>query len=326
MKVNWGILGVANISEKLVQSIQDSTEGVVKAVASRNKEKAKKFAERHGIEKYYGNYDDLLKDKEVSAIYNPLPNHLHKEWTIKAAAQKKHVLCEKPFALTSEEAKEIFEICKENESIVMEAFMYRFDPKISKLKELLKQGTIGEIKYIDFNFSHPIEEEFKKKDNYRLRKNEGGGALYDLGVYGISLSNYLLESKVNRILYSKAIKQNKEDIDRTIFLKILYNGNIICDVTASFQFSGNYVILSGTKGIIEVTNIISQDEGELRIKKSWEKNIVKEKFEGENSYKLMINHFNDCILNNNELEITREQTIGVLEVVEKVFHSMERII
>ena len=166
MKVKWGILGVANIAAALIKAIQESDEGDVLAISSRNLEKAIKCALEIQIPKYYGSYQELLEDPEITAIYIPLPNHLHKEWSIQAAKHQKHILCEKPFVLSTKEAQEVFKTCKENRVRVMEAFMYRFDPKIERIKRIIQEKKIGTIKYLDFNFSHTLEKIFDERNDY----------------------------------------------------------------------------------------------------------------------------------------------------------------
>ena len=323
--MKWGILGVANITNKLIPAIKESKTGKLIAISSRDINKAKKHAEDYNIPKYYGNYQDLIHDPEIMAIYIPLPNHLHKEWTLEAANHQKHVLCEKPFAVTSQDAADMFDSSQKHGCKIMEAFMYRFDPKVEKIKKLIKDKTLGEIKYIDFNFSHPLEKRLAEKNDYRLEKEFGGGALYDLGVYGINLTNYLLEETPKRLLDCKVIKNDEKDIDRTTFAKLLYPNNIVATITVSFQFYSNYLQIAGTTGALEVSNIISQNEGELRIKKYKEERILSERLSPFSSYKAMIDHFNDCILNDKQTEITTEQTLRTLRIVEKLLERMKMI-
>ena len=170
MSVLWGILGTANIAKKIIPAIQESNEGNVYAIASRNLERAKKFSKDFNIDTFYGNYNQLLENDDIAAIYIPLPNNLHLTWALEAAKHGKHILCEKPFALNKEEAEKMFKAGSENNIIMMEAFMYRFDPKIERIKQILKDGIIGELKNINFNFSHRLEEIFTESKNYRMNR------------------------------------------------------------------------------------------------------------------------------------------------------------
>lgn len=322
MGIAYGILSTAAIADKVIRSIQESKEGKVVAVASRDKKKAENFAKIYGIPKFYGSYDSLLQDDEIDVIYNPLPNHLHKEWTIKSVNHGKHVLCEKPFALTVTEAVKMFEAGNQQQVNIMEAFMYRFDPRIEQIKKILTQRELGEIKYINFTFAHTLEEKLLKTNNYRLNKEAGGGALYDIAVYGLSLINYLLDGRKGELLHCKAIKRENNDIDRSIFLQLQYDNDIIANITSSFQFYGNSLCIGGSAGELEVTNIISQEEGELRIKKLESKEYYRESIPAFNSYTAMINHFNDCIIKNSSPFVTKSQTIEILRLVEDVLSKI----
>ncbi|MHA2364052.1 MAG: Gfo/Idh/MocA family protein [Candidatus Hodarchaeales archaeon] len=324
-KVNWGILGVANIARRIAPAIQETPNSQVVAVASRNKDKAKKFAKEYGIIKYYGNYPDLLKDNDISAIYIPLPNDLHKSWAIKSAKNQKHVLCEKPFALTYNDAKEMFQTCQDNNVLVMEAFMYRFNPAILRIKKLIDELVIGDLKFIDFNFSHDLMQYIPDRENYRWKKEAGGGALYDLGVYGINLCNYLLDSAPTQVLKSVAQYDDESEVDQSYYGTLKYKNDVLCNITASFQFFGKHLLLSGTKGSIEVSNIVSMNEIMIQIKDS-NHEIIKSGLSPQcNHYKEQVNHFNNCILSGSEPLIKAEETLNVLNTVEKLLHSIVKI-
>ena len=323
MSVKWGILGTARIAKKLIPAIRESSNGEIVAIASRNIENAKTFASEFDIPQAYGSYQELLNNEDISAIYNPLPNHLHKEWTIQSAKHHKHVLCEKPFALNVNEAKEMFKACKKYNVKVMEAFMYRFDPIISDIKQKLIKEEIGDVRSVSFNFSHTLEERLAQSNNYRLKNSDGGGALYDLGIYGINLCNYLLDESPINVLSSFTTGTVEGDADRTVYLQLQYPNNIICNITCSFQFYGNFLQISGTSGSIEVSNIISQNKGIL-ISKQYQSNEVfihqKPPF---NSYVSQIEHFNECIMQNSEPIISAESTLASLEIIEKALKKLK---
>ena len=151
-KIRWGILSTAKIGRnKVIPAIQNSKLCEVVAIASRRKEQAEKEASSLLIQKAYGSYEELLNDPEIDAIYIPLPNHLHVEWSIKALQAGKHVLCEKPIGLSAEEAKKLLDASKQYPHLkIMEAFMYRFHPQWQKTKQLLNEGRIGEVVKVIF--------------------------------------------------------------------------------------------------------------------------------------------------------------------------------
>ena len=184
----------------MANSIKSSNDGSLVAIASREMAKAQNFGTKHKINNVYDNYHDLLEDSSIDTIYIPVPNHLHKKWALKAIRHGKHVLCEKPFALNVTEAKEIFDEAFSAGKIVMEGFMFRFNPVVATLKHFLETNVIGKVSFLDFTFAHPIKKYLLNADNYRYYKKYGGGSLYDLGSYGIHLSTYLFNSQLDRVI------------------------------------------------------------------------------------------------------------------------------
>ena len=190
--VRWGVLGAANIAlEKVIPAMQHSTHMRVDAIASRSLDKAKRAAERLGIPRAYGSYEELLEDTGVEAIYNPLPNHLHVPWSIRAADAGKHVLCEKPLALNAAEARELMNARDRNGVQVAEAFMVRTHPQWAAVRELIAEGRIGELRLVSGHFS------YFRRDPADVRSNVdwGGGALMDVGCYPITLSRWLFDEE-----------------------------------------------------------------------------------------------------------------------------------
>lgn len=187
--VAWGILGCARIAETaLIPGIQGSTNGRVLAIASRQLGKAQDCAARFDIPKAYGGYEDLLDDPGVRSVYLPLPNSLHKEWTIRAAARGIHVLCEKPLACSAAEARDMAEACRQHGVLLMEAFAHRFHPQYAKVREWIREGRIGRIVRLSASMSrstYPV-------DNIRMNRSLGGGAIMDLGCYCINTARYLV--------------------------------------------------------------------------------------------------------------------------------------
>jgi D-xylose 1-dehydrogenase (NADP+, D-xylono-1,5-lactone-forming) len=190
--VRWGILGNARVANRAVgPGIQRSSNGVIYAIASRSIERAREYATRFGVPVAYGSYDALLKDSTVQAVYIPLPNTLHKEWTIKAAESGKHVLCEKPFASNVREAQEMVDACRRNNVLLMEAFQYRLHPQNLAVKRLIDEGRIGRVLAVVavFSASRPPE------GNIRLNRSLGGGALGDMGSYCVNVARFFMNAE-----------------------------------------------------------------------------------------------------------------------------------
>jgi len=188
-KLRWGVVGCAAIAvNRVMPAILRSSRGTLVAVASRDERKAKETAERFGIEKAYDSYERLLADPDIDAVYIPLPNHLHREWTIRAAQAGKHVLCEKPLALNAREAEEMVQSCVDAGVHLAEAFMYRHHPRVQRIRQLLAAGEIGELRAIRgaFTFNNPDDA-----GNVRFRADWGGGSIYDVGCYPLSASRWI---------------------------------------------------------------------------------------------------------------------------------------
>jgi len=194
-KVVWGVLGTARIATtKVIPALQKSPLIEVRAIASRSEASAQKAAAALGIPKAYGSYEALLADPEIEAVYNPLPNHLHVPLTLKAAAAGKHVLCEKPIALTAAEAEQLRAVA--GKVHIMEAFMVRFHPQWLRVRDLVREGRIGEPRAVQVFFSYYNDD----PTNVRNQAGIGGGALYDIGCYGIVAGRFLFEADPTRVV------------------------------------------------------------------------------------------------------------------------------
>lgn len=197
-KVRWGILSTAKIGiEKVIPAMQQGAFCEMAAIASRKPEAARQAAKRLGIPTAYGSYEELLEDDSIEAIYNPLPNHLHVEWSIRALEAGKHVLCEKPIGLSVEEAQKLLNAARAYPHLkVMEAFMYRHHPQWQHTRDLINSGGIGELRTIQSAFCYHNTD----PDNIRNMKDIGGGGLMDIGCYNISLSRFLFGTEPSRVL------------------------------------------------------------------------------------------------------------------------------
>ncbi|MBO4399049.1 MAG: Gfo/Idh/MocA family oxidoreductase, partial [Lachnospiraceae bacterium] len=190
-KVKWGILGTANVARwGTIPGMKKAEHCELYAIAGRNPEKAKRYAEDFGFAKAYGSYDELLQDKEVQAVYIPLPNDIHLKWVTAALRAGKHVLCEKPMALNAAEAREMYRTAEDCGVLLMEAYAYLHSPYVEALKQDVKSGIIGDVDYIDTAF---VTQGYK--EDFRLHKELGGGAMYDLGCYCTTMILSLIDSE-----------------------------------------------------------------------------------------------------------------------------------
>ncbi len=202
-KVRWGVLGAASIAiRKVIPAMQQGEWSETVAIASRDLARAEKAARSFGIPKAYGSYQELLDDPDVEAIYNPLPNHLHVPWSIKAAEAGKHVLCEKPISLNVAEAKTLLAARDRTGVKIGEAFMVRTHPQWIRTRQLIRDGRIGELRTITGFFSF-----FNDKPNdIRNISEYGGGALLDIGCYPINISRFIFGEEPSRVIGSSTIR------------------------------------------------------------------------------------------------------------------------
>src|SRR5688572_825616 len=246
-KVVWGILSTARIGTvKVVPAMQKSAWIEVRAIASRSESAARKAAGELGIPRAYGSYEELLADPEIEAIYNPLPNHLHVPLTLKAVAAGKHVLCEKPLALTAGEAGQLRSAA--GKVHIMEAFMMRFHPQWLRVRELVRSGKIGELRAVQVFFSYYNDD----PANIRNQPGIGGGALYDIGCYGIVSGRFLFGTEPRRAV-ALVDRDPTLATDRTTSALVDFGQGRQLSFTVSTQCAlYQRVQICGTRGRIEI--------------------------------------------------------------------------
>lgn len=321
MAVKWGVLGTAGIAKGCtLPGMQLAQNCELYAIAGRNPDKVKAYQEEFHFEKSYIGYESLLSDPSVKAIYVPLPNSLHKEWVIKALNAGKHVLCEKPLALDSSEVKEMFDAAKKNNVFLMEAYAYLHTPYIAALKKSVKEGTIGEIDYLETAF---LTSGYT--DNIRVRRNTGGGALYDLGCYCTTMILSLVDSEPE---YAKAIAEfNAENVDifSTALLKFK-NG-----VRASFQvgmmlgMGGNerhdHLYIHGSKGSIS-SAVQYNEAGSLSFSIKTGNTETIHTLDVRQNYCLEVEQLGRCIENGEKPFITEEFSKKNAKVMQELLESI----
>ncbi|RAK08576.1 putative dehydrogenase [Halanaerobium saccharolyticum] len=319
-KVKWGILGCANIARKaVIPGIIGADNSELYAVASRNKEKAADFAEEFDADKYYDDYQKLLEDEEIEAVYIPLPNGLHKEWTIKAAEAGKHILCEKPLSGKSKaEAEEMFAAAKKNKVKLMEAFMYRFQPFVIKLKEMIEKGVIGEVKEIKSNFAFDISD---RKDDIRLNAELDGGALNDIGCYTVNISRYLMGGLPTKVA-NFFEKETAAGVDLSGSAILYFEGGVFASLYYSLNsYNEQDLELVGTEGIIRIPGFFSWLEDNYFL---LDKNGEVERIPVETGpqYLLEVEAFAEAVLNDTEVPLkVDEETYANLKVMDAMRKS-----
>ena len=318
-KVRWGIISTAKIGVDLViPAMQHKTYCDVTAIASRDLEKAQSVAGQLGIPKAYGSYEQLFSDPDIDAVYNPLPNHMHLEWTVKALEAGKHVLSEKPSGLNAAEAQEMGVVANRYPDLkLMEAFMYRFHPQWQLARQMIMDGEIGDLRTVQTFFSFYNDD----PTNIRNIKEYGGGAMLDIGCYAISTARFIFGDEPKRLV-GIVEYDPKMEIDR-MASAILDFGRGTAEFTVSTQVEPyQRVHIVGTQGWLQIE--IPFNAPTDRPCKMWhqEDNQVKEiVLETANQYELQGEHFCKAILDNTEVPTPWADAIANIKAIDAVFES-----
>jgi predicted dehydrogenase len=226
-KLRWGLLSTADINKALIPPLRISKRNKLVAVASRSQEKADAYAREKKIQRAYGSYADLLADPDIDVIYNPLPNHLHAEWTIKAVQAGKHVLCEKPLALSLAEVDAMDAAARKYGKVVAEGFVYHTHPQALKVKQLIDSGELGKLKMVRGSFTYRDTP----SDNYRLNPEMGGGGLWDVGCYPLSYMRTMLGAEPVEVFGWQVM--GPTGVDETFVAQMRFPGEIYAQFDCS---------------------------------------------------------------------------------------------
>lgn len=313
-KVRWGILGTANIAlAKVIPAMQRSPLCEITAIASRDLPKAKQAAARLNIPNAYGSYEELLADNAVEAVYNPLPNHLHVPWTTKAAEAGKHVLCEKPIALSATEARTLIEVRDRTGVRIQEAFMVRTHPQWLETRRLIRTGRIGSLRSITGFFSYYNPD----PANIRNKLEFGGGALMDIGCYPITISRWIYDAEPRRVL--GVIERDPVFGTDTLTTAVLEFAEGHSTFTCSTRLAPyQRMIFHGTVGRLEVLipfNAPNDQPTQILLDNELIEFPVCDQYEIQGSL------FSKALRENSEQPIPLEDAINNMAVIDAVFES-----
>jgi xylose dehydrogenase (NAD/NADP) len=254
--LRFGILGAANIARAFAVAVADSDRVKVVAVASRDLKKARTFAQEFGIERAHGSYEAMLRDPDIDAVYIPLPNTQHAEWAIRSAEAGKHILCEKPIAVTAADARAMFDAAHKHGVHLAEAYPYRSQPQTLKTRELLASGAIGRVQWIHATFGFTCTD----PNNIRLDPTLGGGALLDAGSYPVSFVRMVAGERPIRVHASA--RWSETGVDRTVVASIEFNGGLLAQIACSFATAFHRrALIAGDAGMLETTYLNDPPEG-----------------------------------------------------------------
>lgn len=321
-KIRWGVLGWARIArDHVIPALQRTSNGTFHALASRDAAKLDACRGQFNPPHLHASYDDLLADPEVDAIYNPLPNSLHKEWSIKAAEHGKHVLCEKPLALDAAEAREMFAAARANGVLLMEAFMYRYSTRTAVVRDLLRERALGEIRFIQSQFRFNL----KWENDVRRVADLGGGSLYDVGVYPISFVGMVMDYAAGAApgtgprpesLCVQCVKEN--GCDELFSALLRYPGGVVAALHSGFNGQGRiFSEIIGTKGSLEIPQTFLGNTGSLLLTVGTERREIP--VAESDRYRLQAEDFADAILQKRAPLVTAEETLRNLDLLDRLY-------
>lgn len=324
-KIRWGVLGGAKIARtKVIPAMQRGNRTEVAAIASRDGNIARRIAGELGIPKAYASYDELLSDRDIDAIYNPLPNHLHVPWSIRAAEAGKHVLCEKPIALTAAEAATLIEARDRTGVKIGEAFMVRTHPLWLRVRDLVRSGAIGELRSITSHFSYFNSD----PQNIRNIREIGGGALMDIGCYPVTMSRFLFGREPSRVA---AIIDRDPDMrtDRLTSALMDFAPGQVTFTCSTQLVPAQGMQIFGTNGRIEIEipyNIPPAEPSRILIDDGSAlggRNARREEFPACDQYTVQGDLFSQAIQENTEVPVPLEDALRNMAVIDALFRSAD---
>lgn len=330
-KIRWGVLGYARIArETVIPAIHRAANSEFHALASRDEEKLAQCRQRYGVPKSYVGYAELLRDPAVDAVYIPLPNSLHREWTIKAAESGKHVLCEKPLGLNAGECREMIAACEANGVRLMEAFMYRYNARTRLVREVLRSGVLGEIRHVTSSFRFLLAN----PASIKLRPELGGGGLYDVGCYPVNFIGMVADENAARIAGTGVVPggvqpatvavqcERSGGVDMNLSALLKYESGLIgivhCGLNAHRRV---YSEIIGTLGVLEIPDTFFDNTGVLTLTTGETRREIP--VEETDRYRLEVEDFADAILQRRAPQFALAETLRNAGVMDRLFAASQ---
>jgi predicted dehydrogenase len=317
-RIRWGVLSTANIGRAAVNpAIQGSRNGTLVAVASREAGRAAEFADRHAIPERHGSYQALLENPNVDAIYLPLPNSMHREWTVRAADAGKHVLCEKPLALSVAECDDMIAAAERNGVKLMEAFMYRFHPRLEQLVTMVRAGVIGRVTAIRSAFTFRLTD----PANIRLNAALGGGALMDVGCYCVNVSRTVAgEEPIEAQAWAVF---GPSGVDERLAGALRFPSGVIAQFDCALTMERREAVeVAGTDAALELRATFLPGKGAVEIEERRGRAApVLHSAPASDQYRLMVEHFADCVLHDRPVRFPPADARANLAAIEALYAS-----
>jgi predicted dehydrogenase len=317
-RLRIGTLGAARVTPSaLLKPARQIPEVTVAAVAARDPDRARRFAAKHRIRRVHDSYQDLIDDPAIDAVYNPLPNSLHAEWTLRAIAAGKHVLCEKPFAANADEAHKVAAAAAASGLVVMEAFHYRYHPLARRMLDVVQGGEIGPLRYLEASLCFPLPRFSDIRYSYDL----GGGATMDAGCYAINWLRMIGPGEPE-VLSARA-KLHGPDVDRAMAASFRFTGGVLGRMTASL-WSGQVLRLDakavGDQGVMRVFNYVTPQHYN-RLTVAADGYTRRERVSGEPSYTYQLRAFAAAVRHGDPVLTTPEDAVANMTVIDAVYQA-----
>ena len=326
--MRWGILGSAGINESFLPGLSAASNAELHAIASRRAATARGEAARWEAETYYDSYERLLADDDIDAVYLPLPNALHLEWTLKALEAGKHVLCEKPLGLSSAEVRRIGEAAERTGRLVMEAFMYRFAPRWQRARQLIAEGAIGDPRVVRVGFAF---KQYPEGYNIRFDPAVGGGIVWDMGCYATNMARDLLNGEPETVVAVGHARPD-EEVETSVEAILRFPEGRSAVTHVSFDYSNPYsqVEIVGTDGWISMpgTGMRGEPFTRLLVHRFGDEVFlggvepVVESFPYTDPYQLEVEHFSACVLTGAQPRYGIDDALSNVRALEAVFRSL----
>ena len=324
--INWGILGAARVNQRLLPAIENNHHSKLIMLASRRDGAAQKCI--HQYSKYPSDvkasqdFDEVIQHPDINAIYIPLANEEHTEVALKAIRHKKHVLIEKPMALTKQEVESITQAAKDNHVVVMEGFMYVFHPQFDFIQEMIASGKLGRIQYAHSMFSFPIQPARYYRINRSIK--DGGGALWDIGPYAIHTLRQVMGGHIKQLNASAKLNSHQADISTSGILEFTDQRRATFDISFECTRRSEFEVF-GEKGRLKCHTVWQHENDEAIISYELDGSApVIEKIQKGNHFDLEVNHFVDCIHNNQESnKLSMDDAIQQVAAMEATYKSIQ---
>lgn len=311
--VNWGVLGFARIAQQnVIPAIERSSNARLLAIASRDRSR---LPARDDV-RAYGDYQALLDDPEIDAVYIPLPNSLHQEWAIKALRAGKHVLCEKPLALDAAGGRAMAVEARACGLLLMEAFMYRYTDRINRVQEVLASGVLGQIRHINASFRFFLD----RPNTIKVQPQLGGGALYDVGCYPVNFVGMITGRLPQRCC---AVAEYEQGVDVNLSALLQYDDGLIANIHCGFNaYPRTYAEIIGTQGALEIDDTFADFRGGLRVQTKEGTRIIP--VAESDRYLAEITDFSAAVLSGQQPRLTLEESAINLTVLDMIRSSLEK--